>query len=250
MSKKIQFKESQILSIIDDVIRENRKVIKVGNAQPSMPPMPEENPMMAAGPMGPTGPTGDPAGVPIDPSMDPNAQMGDDGASSQFDTNFDAGVEADEETDPKHYIQQLTGKLSQTLNSFNNEQGPDAGLSKYVASMIITAACKNLDDKAKKELIEKINSASSDDENLDDGGEQPEGTEEAPMDDMNMGQGGEQNMDMQPVNERCYTKKALMELFGGVEPEDKRPIEANKKKVPRETPKAWRGKEQINGSKK
>ena len=248
MSKKIQFKESQILSIIDDVIRENRKVIKVGNPQPPTPPMPAEDPMAAPDPMGQTGDFGEPgmAGAP----MDPNAQMGDDGASSQFDTNFDAGVEADEETDPKHYIQQLTGKLSQSLNSFNNEQGPDAGLSKYVASMIITAACKNLDDKAKKELIEKINSASSDDENLDDRGEQTDGMEDAPMDDMNMGQGDEQNMDMQPVNERCYTKKALMELFGGVDSEDKRPIEVNKKKVPRETPKAWRGKEQINGSKK
>lgn len=248
MSKKIQVKESQILSIIGDVIRENRKVIKVGNPQPPTPPMPAEDPMAAPDPMGQTGDFGEPglAGVP----MDPNAQMGNDGASSQFDTNFDAGVEADEETDPKHYIQQLTGKLSQSLNSFNNEQGPDAGLSKYVASMIITAACKNLDDKAKKELIEKINSASSDDENLDGGDEQTDGMEDAPMDDMNMGQGDEQNMDMQPVNERCYTKKALMELFGGVEPEDKRPIEANKKKVPRETPKAWRGKEQINGSKK
>lgn len=248
MSKKIQIKESQILSIIGDVIRENRKVIKVGNPQPPTPPMPAEDPMVAPDPMGQTGDFGGPgmAGAP----MDPNAQIGDDGASSQFDTNFDAGVEADEETDPKHYIQQLTGKLSQSLNSFNNEQGPDAGLSKYVASMIITAACKNLDDKAKKELIEKINSASSDDENLDDGDEQTDGMDDTPMDDMNIRQGDEQNMDMQPVNERCYTKKALMELFGGVDSDDKRPIEVNKKKVPRETPKAWRGKEQINGSKK
>jgi hypothetical protein len=248
MSKKIQVKESQILSIIDDVIRESRKVIKVGNPQPPTPPIPAEGPMAAPNQMGQTGDFGE-SGLEGAP-MDPNAQMGDGGANSQFDTNFDAGVEADEETDPKHYIQQLTGKLSQSLNSFNNEQGPDAGLSKYVASMIITAACKNLDDKAKKELIEKINSASSDDENLDDGDEQADGMEDVPMDDMNMGQGDEQNMNMQPVNERCYTKKALMELFGGVDSDDKRPIEVNKKKVPRETPKAWRGKEQINGSKK
>lgn len=246
MSEKIQIKEGQILSIIDKVLRENRKVIKVGNAQPSMPPMPEENPMMAAGPMGPTGPTGDPAGVPIDPSTDPNAQMPDDGASNQFDTNFDAGVEADEETDPKHYIQQLTGKLSQSLNSFNNEQGPDAGLSKYVASMIISAACKNLDEKAKKELIEKINSASSDETEEEPVEEPTVGDEEIPMDDM----GGEQPMDMQqPVNEEKYTKKSLMELMNACT-DEKRPKEVSDKKIPKETPKAWKGKTQINGSKK
>ena len=246
MGEKIQIKEKEILSIIDKVLRENRKVIKVGNAQPPMPPMPTEDPTMAAGPMGPTGPTGDPAGVPMDPSMDPNAQMPDDGASNQFDTNFDAGVEADEETDPKHYIQQLTGKLSQSLNSFNNEQGPDAGLSKYVASMIISAACKNLDEKAKKELIEKINSASSDETEEEPVDEPTDGGEEMPMDDM----GAEQGMDMQqPVNEEKYTKKSLMELMGACT-DERRPKEVSDKKVPKETPKAWKGKTQINGSKK
>ena len=244
MSEKIQIKENEILSIIDKVLRENRKVIKVGNAQPPMPPMPAEDPTMTAGEMGAMGPIGDPAGV-QDPSMDPNAQMADDGASNQFDTNFDAGVEADEETDPKHYIQQLTGKLSQSLNSFNSEQGPDAGLSKYVASMIISAACKNLDEKAKKELIEKINSASSDETEEEPVEEPTDGGEEAPMDDM----GAEQNMEMPPVNEQRYTKKSLMELMGACI-DEKRPKEVSNKKVPKETPKAWKGKSQINGSKK
>ena len=60
MSKKIQVKESQILSIIGDVIRENRKVIKVGNPQPPTPPMPAEGPMAAPDPMGQTGDFGEP----------------------------------------------------------------------------------------------------------------------------------------------------------------------------------------------
>ena len=49
------------------------------------------------------------------PPMDMN-NMGD---NNEFDTNFDPGVEADEEQDPKKFIQQLTGKLSQSLRKYN-----------------------------------------------------------------------------------------------------------------------------------
>ena len=119
---------------------------------------------------------------------------------NQYDTNFDAGVEADEDSDPKTYIQQLTGKLSQSLNSFNDEQGPDAGLNKYVASMIVAAACKNLDEKAKKEIIEKINSASSDtEEEMPDNGEVENG---------DMGDGEE-------LQESVYTKRQILEMATG-----------------------------------
>ena len=65
---------------------------------------------------------------------------------SDFDTNFDAGVEADEDTDPKKYIQQLTGKLSQTLNTYNNENGePDTELGKYVLGMLVKQGTKGMD---------------------------------------------------------------------------------------------------------
>jgi hypothetical protein len=170
--------EKQVLDAIASVLMENRKVLKIGSQTPSAPPVPDmsmqqpmQDPSMGTDPMmgqsGTAGGPGDPGMM--DPNMggDPNGDMG-----NQFDTNFDAGVEADEETDPKHYIQQLTGKLSQSINSFNSEQGADAGLCKYVASMIIAATCKNLDDKAKKELIEKINNASSDEEMPDDSQEE------------------------------------------------------------------------------
>ncbi len=95
---------------------------------------------------------------------------------SVFDTNFDAGVEADEDTDPKKYIQQLTGKLSQTLNTYNNENGEDSELSKYVGKMIVKQAAKGLDDAGKKELIKTINStepnnSSNNEENVEDSDE-------------------------------------------------------------------------------
>ena len=97
--------------------------------------------------------------IPMDDTMSPE----DEGMPSDFDSNFDAGVEADEETDPKRFIQQLTGKLSQSLNSYNNENGePDTELGKYVLGMLVKQGVKGMDDKEKKEIIKKINTASDD----------------------------------------------------------------------------------------
>ena len=98
-------------------------------------------------------------------------------------------------------IQQLTGKLSQSLNSFNDEQGADAGLNKYVASMIAVAACKYLDEKDKKEIIDKINSAQSDtEESMPDNGE---------LENSDMGDGAD-------LQEAVYSKKQIMEMVSGV----------------------------------
>ena len=138
MGKSVKINSEILRDIIGSVILENKTFLKVGNngGGSTPPPMaPIMDPSMQPAPM--------------DPSMQ-DPQMGDDllgdpgmeggEGENQYDTNFDAGVEADEDSDPKTYIQQLTGKLSQSLNSFNDEQGPDAGLNKYVASMIVAAA--------------------------------------------------------------------------------------------------------------
>lgn len=141
-----------------------------------------------------------------EPGMNNEMPMGDEmenmdsGMPSEFDSNFDAGVEADEESDPKTYIQQLTGKLSQSLNSYNNENGePDVELGKYVLGMLIKQGVKGMDDKDKKEIIKKIN---TDDTETD---EMPndELPEETPSDEMQM-------------ESKTYklTKKQLFENFG------------------------------------
>lgn len=198
MGKSVKINSEILRDIIGSVILENKTFLKVGNngGGSTPPPMaPIMDPSMQPAPM--------------DPSMQ-DPQMGDDllgdpgmeggEGENQYDTNFDAGVEADEDSDPKTYIQQLTGKLSQSLNSFNDEQGPDAGLNKYVASMIVAAACKNLDEKAKKEIIEKINSASSDtEEEMPDNGELENG---------DMGDGEE-------LQESVYTKRQILEMATG-----------------------------------
>jgi len=225
--------EKQILSEIEKVLTENRKVIKLPNSAPQPEPIPAAQPPMQSdmqqGAMPPMG--GDPA---ADPMMGGN--MPADDGTSEFDTNFDAGVEADEDSDPKRYIQQLTGKLSQSINSFNSEQGPDAGLCKYVASMIIAATCKNLDDKQKKELIEKINSAQSDDMGGDEETDSEMG-DEMPMDDTG-GDIGQQEQPM-PINERIITKQELMELVRGYDTEEDKPMDIQKQN---NCPKAWRSK--------
>lgn len=86
-------------------------------------------------------------------------EMGDN--MSNFGEKFDAGVEADLETDPKKYIQQLTGKLSQELRKYNdNSETNDIELNKYVLGMIIKPAGELLTDRDKKEIIKKLNTSS------------------------------------------------------------------------------------------
>lgn len=212
MGKATVLTEKIISDAILSVLAENRKVLKVGNSQPtpSLPAEPAPEQMMPPADAMP--PMDMPAGGEV-PPMAPEQP-------NQFDTNFDAGVEADEESDPQHFIQQLTGKLSQSLNSFAEENGADEGLNKYVASMIIAATCKNLGDKAKKELIDKIKSSKSEEEGLgDENLEEPapaEGAEPA------------------PIQERVLTRKELQELaFGTVgEREPSTPkIKSGKKSV-------------------
>ena len=80
-----------------------------------------------------------------------------DDTENQFDTNFDAGVQADEESDPEKYIQQLTGKLCTTLDKFNEDRPtPDTSLNKYVAGMVISQCVKGLSEKERNAIIKKL----------------------------------------------------------------------------------------------
>lgn len=108
----------------------------------------------------------------------PNMPVMDDGSmpmdgQNPFDSNFDPGVEADEEQDPKRFIQQLTGKLSQSLHQYNEGlPQPDADLGKYVAGMIIKQAIEGLSQEDRSEILDKVNN----DEPMDEpqGGEMPQ----------------------------------------------------------------------------
>lgn len=138
------------------------------NADPSM------------GGMGDSMPMGDPNAAGEDPNAmaDPNMMGGD---QENYGADFDAGVEVSEEEDPKKFIQQLTGKLSQSLRKYQGGlPQPDEETSKYVAGMIIPAATENISQDAKQEILDKVNGEGEDADAPAEGGE-----EMPPMDDPN-----------------------------------------------------------------
>lgn len=143
-------------------------MLKVGSPQQPAQEMGDMPPM----------PTEDPNGMQPDPTMggEPMPIDGGQGIGDEnpYDSNFDAGVDADEETDPKRYIQQLTGKLSQSLRIYNEQQPqPDTDLNKYVAGMITKQASEGLTKSDIDEIISKLNSPA---ENPDNRGEAQEMT--------------------------------------------------------------------------
>lgn len=83
----------------------------------------------------------------------------DNGEDKPFDDEpFDAGVEADEETDPQKYIQQLSGKLGQTLRQYTDETGqPDFDLEKFAINSVISAThTGEMDPEDQKDIIKKV----------------------------------------------------------------------------------------------
>ena len=171
--------------------------------------MPMNDPMMGM-PMG-GDPMQDPmmgGGMPM--GDDPNMMMPMDGGQNPFDTNFDAGVEADENADPKKYIQQLTGKLSQSLRNYNDGQPQaDADLNKYVAGMIIKQAIEGLSPDDVQEVLGKVKS--------NDDVEQPQGSNDQAMDGqqpMNMPMDGQQpQFDGMESRQRSKSSNALNETL-------------------------------------
>lgn len=112
-----------------------------------------------------------------------------------FEADFDAGVEADEDDDPKKFIQQLTGKLSQSLRKYNDElPQPDAELSKYVAGMIIKQAVEGLSQNDVDDIIDKVEDDGAA-EDMEQAQQQPDATqpEAQPI--------GTEQPPMEPVNE-------------------------------------------------
>lgn len=76
---------------------------------------------------------------------------------------FNAGVEADEETDPKKFIQQLAGKLATSLRQYQKETGrPDFELEKFTINSVVAATnTSEMADADRKDIIKKINTAST-----------------------------------------------------------------------------------------
>ena len=81
------------------------------------------------------------------------------------DEPFDAGVEADEQSDPKKYIEQLTGKLGQSLRKYNESQSePDLELEKFAINSLLSAThTANMDQEDQEDIIKKVKESGNDD---------------------------------------------------------------------------------------
>lgn len=147
-----------------------RKVLSIPSPEPQLPPM--DNDMEMGTTFG---------GGSFDQEMEQMPQQEE--PQEEFGADFDAGVEANEDEDPKKYIQQLTGKLSQSLRKYNEGlPKPDAELSKYVAGMIIKQAVDGLSQEDVADIMDKVES--------DGNEEDAEQTEQSPM--------GNEQPEMQP----------------------------------------------------
>ena len=101
------------------------------------------------------------------------------------DEPFDAGVEADENSDPKKYIEQLTGKLGQSLRKYEDEQGsPDFELEKFAINSLLSAThTAKMNPEDQKDIIKKVKSSGQGDEDAEtaiDSEETPEENPEVP----------------------------------------------------------------------
>lgn len=142
------------------------------------------------------------------PPADPN--MGAAPMDNQFGADFDAGVEADEQSDPKKFIQQLTGKLSQSLRKYNEGlPQPDADLNKYVAGMIVKQCIEGLPQEDVQEILDKVNS----DEEMTDPNQaaadptmQQQPMNQQPMADPSMQQ-------QPPMNENASRRQAITSRY-------------------------------------
>jgi len=85
------------------------------------------------------------------------------------DTPFDAGVETDEDEDPKKFLQQLAGKMQTSLRKYTSKEGqPDFELEKYIINSIISAThTSQMPDDDKKDIIKKIKDAGEGDEKVE-----------------------------------------------------------------------------------
>ena len=108
--------------------------------------------------------------LPDDVEMeDPLAGLDDmdaEGGDKPFDDEpFDAEVEADEDTDPEKYIQQLSGKLGQSLRQYTEDEGqPDFDLEKFAVNSVLSAThTGEMDKEDQRDIINKVKDSGNED---------------------------------------------------------------------------------------
>jgi hypothetical protein len=97
--------------------------------------------------------------------------------------------ESEEQSDPKKYIEKLTGKLGQSLRTYTQNQGqPDFELEKFAINSLLSAThTSEMDDSDKKDIINKVESSGGDNE-------QPSQEPQEPTDDTESSNDEDNNM--------------------------------------------------------
>lgn len=95
--------------------------------------------------------------------------------------------ESEEQSDPKKYIEKLTGKLGQSLRTYTQNQGqPDFELEKFAINSLLSAThTAEMDDSDKKDIIKKVETSGGGD-NEQPSQEPDEPSEESSDDEDNM----------------------------------------------------------------
>lgn len=161
--------------------------------------------------------------MPMDNQFNDEEEMGDDfdmgedfSNSNKYEADFDAGVEADEEEDPKRFIEQLSGKLSQSLRSYQSTlPKPDAATAKYAAGMVVKAAIEGLSSNDVKDILNKISDEDNDDVETESNDEN-----------MKFTKGEEQQMEFDGNESRNYDGKVIDEIYNDITQtnNDKQPL--------------------------
>lgn len=84
--------------------------------------------------------------------MEQDNSINDDMNDGLQNTSDDMNLDNPNSSSPKNEIQKVTGKLSQLLNDFNNEND-DSELNKYVLKMIVKQAVKGLNQDDKDDVL-------------------------------------------------------------------------------------------------
>ena len=128
-----------------------------------------------------------------DLDLDMGDEEGGESSDKPFDDEpFDAGVDASEEDDPKKYIQQLAGKLGQTMRTYTDDMGePDFDLEKFAINSVISAShSAEMDEEDQDDIISKVKKSGMGDDGASD---EDMGDEE----DMDLGdEGGDDELDL------------------------------------------------------
>lgn len=136
--------------------------MKLGGSTPPPAPAPTEQPQQDI--------SSDNSSDDFDMDFNDNQDDSNSDGKPFGDEPFEAGVEADEDSDPKKFIQQLAGKLGQTLRTYTKDQGgPDFELEKFAVNSLLSAThTGEMDPNDQKDIISKVKKSGNDGDNGDD----------------------------------------------------------------------------------